>query len=463
VYLVRFHPQPGLVLLLAWFALAAGIPTLAQVPAPEMVAVPQGAFLMGSEEGATWEKPAHRVDMSAFLIAARPVTNAQFRAFRPDHQSAVDNSDTAPVRGVSWEDAGAYCLWLRDKTGDAYRLPTEAEWERAIRGGLEQKKYPWGDDPAVPEAVVGDRGAWPPAPPNPFGLSIEHELWEWTADFYHRNYYQESPPSDPKGPAEGEFRVLRGGSYPNDPNSTRCSNRGSARPKTVLPNVTFRVARSAGSGEISELRQPDSSAQASPESAPPGAAVARTMASPPKTQAQPPSARDAATLSAAPARTAPATEPATPEAASAAPAPTNPAPPDPAPPAAAAPPDAAPAAAAPRQAPAASGQAVQLTRVDVTVSSVQVILALSLSGPAEYSTMELTSPGRLVIDLVNTAVATSRQYGSISVGDLGVERVRWAPFEASTPTARLVIDLTEPVTHSIGSAPSGLVIQLRRR
>jgi hypothetical protein len=101
--------------------------------------------------------------------------------------------------------------------------------------------------------------------------------------------------------------------------------------------------------------------------------------------------------------------------------------------------------------------------VDVTVSSVQVILALSLSGPAEHSTMELTSPDRLVIDLANTTVATARQYGSVSVGDLGVERVRWAPFEADSPTARLVIDLTQPVTHSIEAAPSGLVIQLRPR
>lgn len=419
---------------------------------------------MGSEEGATWEKPVHQVEISAFLIAARPVTNAQFRAFRPDHQSAVDNRDAAPVRGVSWEDADAYCQWLREKTGDAYRLPTEAEWERAIRGGLEQKKYPWGDDPAVPEAAVGNRSAWPPAPPNPFGVSIEHELWEWTADFYHRNYCQESPSNDPKGPAEGEFRVLRGGSYPNDPNSTRCSNRGSARPKTVLPNVTFRVARSAGSGEISELRQPASSVQATPESTAPRTVAARAPASPPETQAQPASARAAAALSAAPARTAPATAP---EAVSAAPAtaepvPANPAPPDPASPAGV-PPDAAPAVAAPRQNPAASGQVAQLTRVDVTVSSVQVILALSLSSPAEYSTMELTSPGRLVIDLANTTLATSRQYGSIPVSDLGVERVRWAPFEAATPTARLVIDLTGPVAHSIESAPSGLVIQLRPR
>ena len=457
--------------MLAWLALAASLPAEAQVPIPEMVAVPQGAFLMGSEDGASWEKPVHRVEMPAFLIAARPVTNAQFRAFRPDHQSAVDNSDTAPVRGVSWEDAAAYCLWLREKTGDAYRLPTEAEWERAIRGGLEQKKYPWGDDPAVPEAAVGNRSAWPPAPPNPFGVSIEHELWEWTADFYHRNYYQESPPSDPKGPAEGEFRVLRGGSYPNDPNSTRCSNRGSARPKTVLPNVTFRVARSSGSGEISELRPAASSGQATADSTAPPTVAARATGSQSETRAPLPSARDAAAHSAGPVRTAPATASAPPETAPAAPASpepvaANPEPAQPAAPAAspgdAAPAGAAPAAASPGQAPAASGQVVQLTRVDVTVSSMQVILALSLSGPVEYSTMELTSPGRLVIDLVNTAVATSRQYGSIAVGDLGVERVRWAPFEADTPTARLVIDLTETVTHTIESAPSGLVIQLRR-
>jgi hypothetical protein len=77
--------------------------------------------------------------------------------------------------------------------------------------------------------------------------------------------------------------------------------------------------------------------------------------------------------------------------------------------------------------------------------------------------MELTSPDRLVIDLANTKVATARRYGSLSVGDLGVEGVRWAPFEAGTPTARLVVDLMQPVTFSIEAAPSGLVIQLRPR
>jgi hypothetical protein len=99
----------------------------------------------------------------------------------------------------------------------------------------------------------------------------------------------------------------------------------------------------------------------------------------------------------------------------------------------------------------------------VTVSSEQVILALSLSGTVEYSTMELESPGRIVVDLRNAEVATNRKYGSIPVSDLGVERVRWAPFEADVPTARLVVDLLEPVAFSIEPAPSGLVVKLRPR
>jgi hypothetical protein len=99
--------------------------------------------------------------------------------------------------------------------------------------------------------------------------------------------------------------------------------------------------------------------------------------------------------------------------------------------------------------------------VDVTVSSAQVILALSLTGAAEFTTMMLTSPDRVVIDLANTSVATGRQYGSIDVSDLGVERVRWAPFQAAN--ARIVIDLTQPVSYAIESAASGLVVRLKQR
>jgi formylglycine-generating enzyme required for sulfatase activity len=458
------------------------------VPAPEMAGIPQGSFLMGSEEGATWEQPVHQVEVSAFLIGTRPVTNGQFRAFQSDHKSPVNDADDAPVRAVSWEDAESYCQWLQDMTGLRYRLPTEAEWERAIRGGLEQKKYPWGDEPAVPESAVGNRASWPSGPANAFGLHVEYELWEWAADLYHRNYYQESPAVDPKGPAEGEFRVLRGGSYPNDPNSMRCSNRGSARPRTALPNVTFRVARDATPEQVSELRKSASPAQAARQEAAPQVAqspapqpqVPASQQAPPRQQVpapreQPPVVATAARTPAAPPLEeapaprvqAPADErPATP-APQAARQPVERSPePVPVKPATVEPSTAKPAPAVAASQPAAAaagGGTVELTRVDATVSSVQVILALSLSGPAEYSTMELTAPDRLVIDLANTTVGTARRYGSLSVGDLGVEGVRWAPFEAANPTARLVIDLLQPVTFSIDAAPSGLVVQLRPR
>jgi Sulfatase-modifying factor enzyme 1/AMIN domain len=406
---------------------------VAQVAAPEMIPIPQGEFLMGSEEGASWEKPVHHVEVAAFWIGKRPVTNAEFRAFRPDHQSPLDPADQAAVRAVSWEDASAYCQWLSEQTGAAYRLPTEAEWERAVRGGLEQKKYPWGDDPVVPEDKVEDRSAWPAAPANSFGLFIEHELWEWTADIYDRSYYQKSPAKDPKGPAEGEFRVLRGGSYPNDPNSMRCSNRGSARPRTELPNVTFRVARDAGPGGLTEMRRPSAPAPVAARNEPPPPPAAAS----PIRQAQAGSAGGPVRATPAPAASpqqavavpgvAPRLVPAAPSAAATAP----------------------------------EGGPASLTRVDVTVSSEQVILALSLTSEAEYTTMMLNSPDRVVIDLANTAVATERQYGSTDVGALGVERVRWAPFQSSA--ARIVVDLQQPVSYAIESAASGLVVRLRPR
>jgi hypothetical protein len=395
-----------------------------------MIAVPPGEFLMGSEEGASWEKPVHRVAIPGFWIGERPVSNAQFRAFRPEHHSPADDADDAPVRAASWEDATAYCRWISEQTGSAYRLPSEAEWERAVRGGLEQKKYPWGDQLAVPEDKVGDRAAWPAPPANAFGLLIEHELWEWTADVYDRDYYQKSPQQDPKGPAEGEFRVLRGGSYPNDPNSMRCSNRGSARPKTLLPNVTFRVARDAAAGEITQMRQAPASAGTA-QAPPPIMSSTRP--------AQPPPASAAGSA-------APATLPAgRPQPGTAAIRTGN-----------------APAASRPAAAAAApAGGPAGLTRVDSTVSSEQVILALSMTGPAEFTTMVLTSPDRVVIDLAHTSVATERQYGSIDVGALGVERVRWAPYQGDT--ARIVIDLAQPASYAIETAASGLVVRLKPR
>ncbi len=421
---------------------------LPQVAAPELIPVPEGAFLMGSEDGASWEKPVHRVEVTAFWIGKYPVTNAEFRAFRPDHQSPVDNADDSAVRAVNWEDATAYCQWLSGQTGAAYRLPTEAEWERAIRGGLEQKKYPWGNDPAVPEDEVGDRSAWPAPPANGFGLLIEHELWEWTADIYDRNYYEQSPPKDPKGPEQGEFRVLRGGSYPNDPNSMRCSNRGSARPRTELPNVTFRVARDNMPVELTENGRPATAAAIAARNSP-SSGVSPAQPAPPLADSVTGSRAGGLAASSEAGKAALASPP-RPAAATPAAAPRPPAQPTP-----------AAAQATTPSAAASSGGPAALTRVDVTVSAKQVMLALSLTGPADYTTMMLSSPDRVVIDLPNTSVAIEHQYGSVDVGDLGVKGVRWAPFQETT--ARIVVDLLEPMSYVIESASSGLVVRLRPR
>ena len=221
------------------------------VPVPEMARIPAGTFQMGSEEGASWEKPVHRVEVSEFWISKRPVTLREFRAFQPKHEAPVaaesgGNPDESPVTDVSWDDAAAYCRWLSEKTSNPYRLPAEAEWERAVRGGLEQKKYPWGDEPPVPEEKVDDLSYRAAPKPNAFGVIGAHRnLWEWTADWYDPEYYQKSPEKDPQGPESGQFRVLRGGGYRNDPNSVFNWNRGSARPQSATSVITFRVVRVA--------------------------------------------------------------------------------------------------------------------------------------------------------------------------------------------------------------------------
>jgi len=240
---MRFAASVAVVI--SW--LAAGAGAFAQqpgLPVPETVPIPAGEFLMGSEEGAIWEQPVHKVRVSAFRIGKQPVTNREFQAFRPEHPATGGPED--PVKDVSWHDAQEYCRWLSAQTGKPYRLPTEAEWERAIRGGLEQKTYPWGDEPPFPEDQGGAAAFDPAERPNAFGMLLSGDnSWEWTADRYDPEYYANSPRQDPQGPAEGKYRVLRGGGYRNDPNSVRCANRGSARPETASGLITFRVAMGA--------------------------------------------------------------------------------------------------------------------------------------------------------------------------------------------------------------------------
>jgi formylglycine-generating enzyme required for sulfatase activity len=197
-----------------------------EVPAiPALVHVPGGRFLMGSETGRPDERPVHAVEVRAFFLARTPVTRRQYEPFLrrnrieapPWWEHRAFRDPRQPVVGVTWNDAAAYAEWLAATAGGAWRLPTEAEWERAARGGLESAATPWGE--ALPEGELPTgplEGPWRAGEgtPNGYGLldmgTIVHE---WCRDRYGADYYADSPASDPRGPAEGERRVSRGGSW----------------------------------------------------------------------------------------------------------------------------------------------------------------------------------------------------------------------------------------------------------
>jgi formylglycine-generating enzyme required for sulfatase activity len=186
-----------------------------------MVLIPAGEFEMGSNEGKNNEKLVHTVYLDAFYMDQYEVTNAQYKKFMDatgyKAPTSEYNAPNQPVVGVSWYDANEYCKWA------GKRLPTEAEWEKAARGGLVGKKYPWGDTLTHDDANysgTGGKDKWENISPvgsfapNGYGLyDMAGNVLEWCADWYDNNYYANSPKSNPKGPGSGEWRVLRGGSW----------------------------------------------------------------------------------------------------------------------------------------------------------------------------------------------------------------------------------------------------------
>lgn len=183
---------------------------------PEMVAIPAGSFQMGSNDGDSDEKPVHQVSVNGFVMSKTEITNRQFRQFRPGHDSGNYegqslNGDDQPVVNVSWDDARAYVQWLAGKTGQAYRLPSEAEWEYANRAGT-TSKWIWGNDEngSCQDANIADQtakarksdwttsnctdGHFVTAPvgsfrANGFGLyDMTGNVWEWVEDCYHDSY-----------------------------------------------------------------------------------------------------------------------------------------------------------------------------------------------------------------------------------------------------------------------------------
>lgn len=279
-----------------------------------MIALPGGAFLMGTEDGEGFpsdgEGPVREVRLRAFRIDPTAVTNAQFAAFvdgtgyvteaerfgwsfvfgglLPDDfpetrgvaaapwwrevfgaswrapegpQSDIDARGDHPVVHVSWNDAMAYCAWA------GTRLPTEAEWEYAARGGREQARYPWGDEltpggrhmcniwqGTFPSKNTVDDGYYGTAPadafePNGFGLyNTSGNAWEWCADWWDAAYHVDAPRDDPAGPPSGVAKVIRGGSYlchRSYCNRYRVAARTFNTPASTTAHMGFRCAADA--------------------------------------------------------------------------------------------------------------------------------------------------------------------------------------------------------------------------
>jgi len=213
---------------------------------------------MGSDAGATNERPVHRVFIAALAMGRHATTNRFYSVFLnetlcegpPGWNNPRFNDPEQPVTSVNWFDAVAYCEWLAGRTGKPYRLPTEAEWEYAARGGLEGKLYTWGDEPPQFQshyAELWTNGPQPVGqrPPNGFGLyDISENVHEWCADWHDESYYSVSPSRNPPGPSSGARRASRGGSWRHQIKITRVAARSSIPPQFRYSDYGFRCAMS---------------------------------------------------------------------------------------------------------------------------------------------------------------------------------------------------------------------------
>jgi formylglycine-generating enzyme required for sulfatase activity len=258
----------------------------------DLVLVPPGSFRMGDNfgDGESRERPVHLVDLDAFYIGKYEVTNGEWRKFRDDkdysdpkywpsgrvvpkdqvpywtqaqnHGGGTPGSDNYPVLGVNWDAATAYCNWLSAKTGKKYRLPTEAEWEKAARG-TDQRRFPWGNniDHSYANFVGSQKfdtgqlvGYYDGSKrdelqthsnASPYGAyDMAGNVMEWCQDWYSRDYYSVSPKKNPQGPANGAYRVIRGGSFFMEPQDIRTYARSAGWPSLQSYRMLgFRIAR----------------------------------------------------------------------------------------------------------------------------------------------------------------------------------------------------------------------------
>jgi formylglycine-generating enzyme required for sulfatase activity len=203
------------------------------------------------------EGPQHSVALSrGFWLGRTEVTVASYARYAGATGQTMPPApafnpgwalEDHPIVNVSWEEASAYCAWAGG------RLPTEAEWERAARGGRDGLAYPWGNGISHEQANhegTGSRDRWEQTSPvasfeaNGYGLlDVSGNVWEWCADWYSEDYYASSPSTDPRGPSSGRYRVLRGGSWDFNPGNLRASFRFRFAPSARVYDSGFRCAR----------------------------------------------------------------------------------------------------------------------------------------------------------------------------------------------------------------------------
>lgn len=233
----------------------------------DMVFVKGGTFQMGNNGGSADEKPVHKVMVNDFWMGKYEVTQKEWREIMKTNPSYF-KGDNLPVEQVSWFEVVDFCNWKSQKEGlspcytingtnvscnfraNGYRLPTEAEWEYAARGGNQGLGYKYAGSDNLKE--VGWYGSNSGDRTHPVGQKKSNELgsydmtgnvWEWCWDWYDSEYYQKSPQSDPQGPSSGNSRVLRGGSWGGGPVYVRCAGRNDSRPFNRNGNVGFRFVR----------------------------------------------------------------------------------------------------------------------------------------------------------------------------------------------------------------------------
>ncbi len=260
----------------------------------DYVRVPGGSFLMGDNfsEGDPDEVPVHAVWVASFYIGKLKITNGEYAKFvnasgyaneslwsaggfgeygseprywtnERFHGGGLAGNQNFPVVGVSWFEAMAYCAWLSSVTGEIYRLPTEAEWERAARGS-DQRRFAWGAD--ITGAFANYEHSGGPYEPgltpvgfydgethdgfateanvSPYGAyGMIGNVWEWVYDWYDGSYYAESPVNDPRGPDIGTSRILRAGGWVDSAYFQRAANRNSSFPENRNPIQGFRCVR----------------------------------------------------------------------------------------------------------------------------------------------------------------------------------------------------------------------------